>query len=218
MGSENFLLHILFYIFTGAAILATFVLLSRQSLLVAYMLLGIAFGPYGLKIIPNAHIIKETGDVGILFLLFLLGLHLNPRDLLLRLQKVSLVGLSSSLIMLILGFAVSRLFGFSNSESLIIGAALMFSSTMIGLKLLPLHFLHKQVGHLMVGILLLQDLLAIVVMLLLRAAGTPRTPWQDLGFVLISLPILLMVSFAFEYFVLRYLFRRFEKIHEYIFL
>jgi Kef-type K+ transport system membrane component KefB len=100
MGSENFLLHLLFYIFTGAAILATLVLFTRQSLLVAYMMLGVAFGPYGLKIVPNAHIIKETGDVGILFLLFLLGLHLDPRDLFSRLKAVSSVGLISSLAML----------------------------------------------------------------------------------------------------------------------
>ncbi len=218
MGSDNFLLHILFYIFTGAAILATFVLLTRQSLLVAYMILGVVFGPYGMKIVPNAHIIKETGDVGILFLLFLLGLHLDPRDLFLRLKKVSSVGLISSFIFLCLSYGICRLFGFTNAESWIIGSAMMFSSTMIGLKLLPLHFLHKQTGHLMVGILLLQDLLAIAVMLILHAAGTPDSTWQDVGFVIISLPTLLLISFAFEYFILRYLFKRYEKIYEYIFL
>lgn len=218
MGNENFLLQILFIIFSGAAILATFVLFTRQSLLVAYMLLGVVFGPYSLKIVPNAHIIKETGDVGILFLLFLLGLHLDPHDLFNRLKKVSWVGLSSSTIFFIIGYLIGYLFKFNNTESLIIGASMMFSSTMIGLKLLPVHFLHKQVGHVMVGILLLQDLLAIAVMLFLHAASQSTISWRDIAFVFISLPTLLLISFVVEYFILRYLFRRFEKIQEYIFL
>lgn len=218
MGSDNFLLQILFYIFTGAAILATLVLFTRQSLLVAYMLLGIAFGPYGFKIVPNAHIITETGDVGILFLLFLLGLHLDPRDLLRRLRKVLSIGLISSVIMLFIGYGIGRLFSFNQTESFIIGAAMMFSSTMIGLKLLPVHFLHKAVGELMVGILLLQDIIAIAVMLLLRAMSTPDSAWHDAAFVLLSLPALLLFSFSVEYYLLRYLFKRFEKIQEYLFL
>ncbi len=218
MGNENFVLQILFYIFSGAALLATFVLFTRQSLIVAYILLGILFGPYGLQIVPNEYIIRETGDIGILFLLFLLGLHLDPRDLLSRLKKISSIGLISSIIFFASGYFVSRLFAFSPVESLIIGAAMMFSSTLIGLKLLPSHFMKKQVGHLMIGILLLQDLIAIAVLLLIHAVSKADTAWQDIAFVFVSLPILLLVSFLVEHYVLRYLFRRFEKIHEYIFL
>ena len=63
----------IFLIFTGAAIMSTLALYTRQSLLVAYILLGILLGPWGLKWVDDSLIIQEISDVGIVFLLFLLA-------------------------------------------------------------------------------------------------------------------------------------------------
>lgn len=218
MPSDNILTFTLFLIFSGAAILATLVLMTRQSLLVAYMLLGVILGPWGLQVIAKPNLVKEIGEIGILFLLFLLGLHLNPRDLWVRLQKVMWIGFVSSAVFFILGFGVSLLFSFGVVESCVIGAAMMFSSTMIGLKLLPQSDLQKHVGHIMVGILLLQDLLAIIVMLFIHASETNRPIWQDLGYVIASFPALLIIAFVIEKYLLRKLIHRFEHVQEYVFL
>ena len=73
------------------------------------------------------------------------------------------VAIFSSAIFLGLGCAVARLFGFGVTDALITGAAMMFSSTIIGIKLLPTTVLHhRHIGELMIGLLLLQDLLAII--------------------------------------------------------
>ena len=71
---ESTFLFIMFTIFFGAAVLSTFALFSRQSLMIAYILLGILLGPWGLNIIPDATLVEEIGNVGVIFLLFLLGL------------------------------------------------------------------------------------------------------------------------------------------------
>ena len=163
---HDMLINVIFLVFTGAAVLSTLALFARQSLLVAYMFLGILIGPWGLGWVSALDNIRMIGDVGIIFLLFLLGLHLPPQKLVYMLRKISVVGLLSSAVFCIMGFVVSRLFGFDAVSSWVIGATMMFSSTIIGIKLLPTTVLHHQhTGEVMISVLLLQDLLAIVVMM-----------------------------------------------------
>lgn len=213
------LLIFLFLIFTGAAALSTLALYTRQSLLVAYMLVGTILGPWGLKWVMNASMIEEIGNIGIIFLLFLLGLHLQPQKLLHTLKKVSWLVLVSSVVSLIVVFGVAYVFGFNAIESLVIGAATMFSSTIIGLKLLPTTVLHHQhTGEMMIAVLLLQDLLAIFVLLVIHGSTFGPLSWKSGLFILLALPSLLLVAFVVERFVFRKLFRRFDRIHEYLFL
>ncbi|NOR39765.1 MAG: cation:proton antiporter, partial [Gammaproteobacteria bacterium] len=75
---DNSIIFSIFLIFTGAAVLAALALFARQSLLVAYILLGGIVGPWGLKLVNDPEIIQQIGHIGIIFLLFLLGLNLQP--------------------------------------------------------------------------------------------------------------------------------------------
>src|SRR6266404_5317435 len=160
--------HVMFLIFTGTALLSTMALFTRQSLLVAYIALGAILGPWGLGFINNDATIRQAGDIGIIFLLFLLGLHLQPQNLFHSLRKMSFITISSSVIFFMTGFALGYLFNFTYEESVVIGIATMFSSTIIGIKLLPTTILHHQhTGELVISILLLQDILAIAAMLII---------------------------------------------------
>jgi Kef-type K+ transport system membrane component KefB len=133
-------------------------------------------------------------------------------------QTTIVTGLSS-LLFAVLGAAVGWSLGFAWIESLIVGAALMFSSTIIGLKLLPTTVLHhKHTGEIIISVLLLQDLIAILVLLLLEARGSGKTPIAEIVRVLLSLPGLILFAWLFERYVLIKLIARFDKIHEYIFL
>ncbi|HEX2237998.1 MAG TPA: cation:proton antiporter, partial [Gammaproteobacteria bacterium] len=79
-----------------------------------------------------------------------------------------------------IGAALGWMFGFTWQESLTIGAALMFSSTIIGLRLLPTTVLHhRHTGEIIISILLLQDILAIMVLLGLQARGTAACRHRD---------------------------------------
>lgn len=213
------LIHVIFLIFTGTAILSTMALFTRQSLLVAYMALGAILGPWGLKLVTDSALIKQTGDIGIIFLLFLMGLHLQPQNLWHSLRKMSSITMASSLIFLSTGFVVSRFFGFDFNESLIIGIAMMFSSTIIGLKLLPTTILHHQhTGELVISILLLQDLIAIVVLMVIEGISETSFSLASIGWMISAFPILLLIAFLFERYVLSKLLMLFDKIHEYIFI
>lgn len=216
---DNSIVFSIFLIFTGAAVLSTFALFTRQSLLVAYIILGLLLGPWGLKLVSDAALVKQIGDIGIIFLLFLLGLHLHPQNLWSMLRKVTWVALLSSALFASLGMGVGLLFGFSLIESVIIGAAMMFSSTIIGLKLLPSTVLHHQhTGEVMISILLMQDLIAIVVLLSIHGMTLGGLTLTNLFVFIFSLPVLLSIAFVFQRYILMPLFNRFDRVREYIFL
>ena len=88
-------------------------------------------------------------------------------------RKATVVAIASSFIFALTGFIIGQVFGYNLVESIIIGCAMMFSSTIIGIKLLPTTALHhKHTGELVVGLLLLQDLVAIIVLLVLGGSGS----------------------------------------------
>lgn len=216
---DHTLVYSIFVIFTGTAIFSTLVLFTRQSLLVAYILLGILIGPWGFKLVNDTAVIAHIGEVGIVFLLFLLGLHLRPQDLWHMLRKVTLIAALSSFVFAGLGFSVSYAFGFNVLESTIIGAAMMFSSTIIGLKLLPTTVLHHQhTGEVMISILLMQDLIAILALLFINTITGYHSVGLSFLIASISLPGLLLFAYLMERYVLVKLLRRFDRIKEYVFL
>src|SRR3990167_3492685 len=176
----------LFIVFAGAAIVATLALLTRQSLIVAYMLLGLFLGPFGLRWINDAEVVRRIGETGIIFLLFLLGLDLSPQKLQHMFKKISMVGVVSSVVFFACGFLLSQLFGYTTVESAVIGSAMMFSSTIIGIKLLPASVLHHQhTGELMVSVLLFQDIVAIFILAVLHTSVMSQQLWKEILFLLI---------------------------------
>jgi len=208
-----------FLIFTGAAVLATAALYARQSMLVAYILLGMAMGPSALGLVTDVELLRDLSHVGIVFLLFLLGLNLHPQDLWHLFAKATFVTLGSSLLFALLGTSTALLFGYNLTDAIVIGAALMFSSTIIGLKLLPSTVLHHQhIGEIIISVLLLQDLIAILIMLILHSMAGASGGWQNATLITLTLPGLLVFAFAFSRFVLTRLLARFDTIQEYIFL
>ncbi|MGQ3891100.1 cation:proton antiporter [Legionella sp. CNM-4043-24] len=212
--------YTIFLIFAGAAVFSTIVLYTRQSLLVAYILLGAALGPWGLKLVSDISIVQQVGDVGIVFLLFLLGLHLQPQNLVHMLRKITWIAVISSLLFAIIAYAIGIWFGLSKTEACVLGASMMFSSTIIGLKLLPTTILHHQhTGEVMISVLLLQDIIAIIVLILINGAQSDGgLSVHDFLLVGIALPLLILFAFAFERYVLVKLLARFDRTQEYVFL
>ncbi|WP_177419447.1 cation:proton antiporter domain-containing protein [endosymbiont of Lamellibrachia barhami] len=209
----------LFLIFSGAAVLATAALLVRQALLISYIVLGALFGPWGLHLIGDPETVKEIAHIGIIFLLFLLGLDLQPKELLGMVRKTTLVTLFSALIFAFIGAVLAFLFGFDPIECLVIGGAVTFSSTIIGLKLLPTTVLHHQrTGEIMVSILLLQDLLAIAMLLMLQGGSSEMNRMLHMVLLLLALPLMVGGGWLVARYLLIPLIRRFSKIKEYIFL
>ena len=209
----------IFLIYVGAALLGTVALYTRQVLPVVYIILGAIIGPGGLKLIPELTQVENLASIGIIFLLFLLGIDLYPQKLLKIFQSVSTVTLISSVAFFSVGFIVALLFGFSAIEAVITGIATGFSSTIMGIKLLPTTALHhRHIGELVIGILLLQDLLAIFALVIIQGLGHNGEIGLRSFLPVFTLPIFVAIAFLMEYFVIRKLLSKFEQIREYLFL
>jgi CPA2 family monovalent cation:H+ antiporter-2 len=161
------LIHDLALILGVAGVFALVFQRIKQPLVLGYLLAGLLIGPYTVSTpmvldIPN---IKIWAEIGIIFLMFTLGLEFSFR-------KLGRVGLSAgftatfeAIFMIFLGYGVGRLQGWSFKDSLFLGAMLSISSTTIIIKALDeLNLKRRRFAELIFGILIVEDLLAILIL------------------------------------------------------
>ena len=210
----------MFLIFGGAALLATVALYLRQAMLVAYLAIGAILGPWGLGLVSDADLISDIAHIGIIFLLFLLGLNLSPQKLIVLLRETTLVTVFCTLIFGGLAGGIALAFSFSVVDSLIIGVCASFSSTIVGLKLLPTTVLHhRRIGEVIISVLLLQDLIAIVALMVIQGhGGSGEALIFEILKGILALPLLGLVAWAGHQFIIFKLFEKYGRIQEYIFL
>ena len=190
---------------------------ARQALIVSYIVLGAVLGPSLLGWVTDASLIRGVADIGIMFLLFLLGLNMHPQKLFRLLGSTTILTVASSLVFAAIGVAAGFALGYTLVESFIVGGGLMFSSTIVGLKLLPTTILHhRHTGEIMISILLLQDVIAIVLMLFLQAGGGERVLLANIGGLALALVGISVLAWLVERYVLVPLIARFDVIQEYI--
>lgn len=151
---------------TVTAIITLAVRKLRQPLVVGYILSGIIAGPYVLNIVSSQHELELFSKVGIVFLLFIVGLYLNPK-IIQEVGKVSLVtGLGQVLFTSLIGFALTLLLGIDHLAALYVAIALTFSSTIIILKLIAdKKDLQKLYAKIAIGFLLVQDIVATFILI-----------------------------------------------------
>jgi Kef-type K+ transport system membrane component KefB len=217
--TDHSIIFSIFLIFSGAAALATLALFARQSILLAYILVGILAGPWGLHLVTDLNLISQISEVGIIFLLFLLGMDLEPQDLARLFRQTTMVTLLSSALFFGAGFSVSLAFGLNAADSTIIGICMMFSSTIIGLKLLPTTALHHQhMGELLVSILLLQDIIAVLALAGIQGFAANEALLPGIGKLVLALAFVTALAFLVSKYLLHRLLARFDRIREFIFL
>ena len=200
--------------------LATFALYSRQPLLVAYIAIGCLLGPHGLSMVSDAKLLAEIAEFGIIFLLFLIGLDMQPSTLKTMLGKSLVTALGTSAAFFAVGFGLMLAFGYGLAEALVAGVAVTFSSTIMGVKLLPTTVLHhRHIGEMVVGLLLIQDMFAIIALVLVGGyGGSFEATLASLGAIVIAFPALAWAAYLAVRLVLLPLIARFDAFHEFIFL
>ncbi|NBX98514.1 sodium:proton exchanger [bacterium] len=144
--------------------------LLKQPLIIGHIVTGIIVGPSVLGIIGSAETIEVFSKIGITLLLFIIGLGLNPR-VIKEVGKVATIAGGLQIFFTILfGWAAAYILGFSKTESILLAIALSFSSTIIILKLLSDKKEQTRLyGKVTIGILLIQDIVATIVLLLLTS-------------------------------------------------
>jgi len=202
--------------FVVAAASATLLLYARQPLLIAYFIAGIILGPHTLEVLGDVNALTEIAHIGVVSLLFLIGLEMQPKSLVKTLRQSAGVFLLGALGIFLLTISAALMMDFSLLDAILIGVAAQFSSTIIGIKLLPTTILHhRHLGDLMVGILLLQDVLAIIVIVVL---DNQTTSSLELVAVILAAPLLILFAFGGVRYVIKPLIVRFEHYQEYLFL
>ena len=212
------MLETVLLIFLASALLACLAIVARQPLIVVYILLGCLLGPFGLQWITDSEILSDLGHIGIMFLLFLVGLDMPPQKIRSVFRQSIVTVVVSTLVFFLVGWIVGLLFGFSMLEAVITGIAVVFSSTIVGIKLLPKSVLHhRHIGEVVIGLLLLQDLLAIFALLYMRSFEQDLA-WYSWVTSFLGVPGLIAVA----YFGAKYLFwpvlRKFDVFTEFTFL
>ena len=144
--------------------------LIRQPLIIGYILTGLVVGPTMFNVVSNDQTINVFASIGIALLLFIIGLGLNPRIIKEVGKVASITGLVQIILTTLVGFAAGRAFGYTKTESIIVGLALAFSSTIIILKLLSDKKQQTRLyGKITIGVLLIQDIIAAGVLILVTA-------------------------------------------------
>ncbi|MBZ0166231.1 MAG: cation:proton antiporter, partial [Candidatus Omnitrophica bacterium] len=163
----------------------------KQPILIAYLLVGVAVGPHGLGILVNAEVISWLGNIGVLLLLFFLGMDM-PLPKLLTNWKISIVGTFFQILGSIVAvFLVGCWLDWPLSRVILLGFVISLSSTSIILRLLHhAKASDSQIGNDVIGISLTQDLAVVpmlIVLGLFRGEGTNLTlgSKQLLGTVLV---------------------------------
>ncbi|VAW54579.1 Inner membrane protein, KefB/KefC family [hydrothermal vent metagenome] len=205
-------------IFAGAAIFSTIFLYLKQPVILAYIAFGIIAGPLALGFIERPEHIEKLSHVGVILLLYLLGMNLKPDRLYQLFSKTAVVTLLTSVVFFVTVTLTALAFGFEVIESVIIGAALMFSSTIVSLKLIPTTALHhRHTGEMMISVLLMQDIIAIVLIVILTG-GQGESVGLTVLFLFMKLIVLSVVAFVIVKYVVNNLLLRFDTIQEYTFL
>jgi Kef-type K+ transport system membrane component KefB len=157
-------------VLTCAAVFSIIAKMLKQPTILAYIAVGVVINYLGVFELEKFEIFRLFSDLGIMLLLFLVGLEINYASLKM-VGKVSLVlGLGQVIFTSIGGFFISRAFGFAPIEAAYIGVALCFSSTIIIVKLLSdKKDLNSLYGKISIGFLLIQDIVAIMLLVMLTS-------------------------------------------------
>lgn len=151
-------------------IITGFIRFLNQPLIMGYIFSGIIAGPFVFNIINSTNTLTAFSQIGIALLLFFVGLNLNPK-VLKDVGKISLItGLGQVIFTTSIGFIISRLLGFTTMVSIYLSIALAFSSTIIIMKLLSdKKDLESLYGRISVGLLIVQDFIAIGLLLIISS-------------------------------------------------
>lgn len=186
-----------------ATAMAALMRVLRQPLIIGHILTGLLVGPLFLDLIHSAETISLMGKIGVAILLFTVGLHLSP-DIFRQFGRVSLItGLGQVAFTSIVGYAICIALGFSAVSSFYISVALAFSSTIIIMKLIAdkgdLEVLYAKIA---IGFLLVQDLIAVLLLLGVPLFATGSITLQSVvSFVLTGALLMGFVWLASRFFV-----------------
>ncbi len=199
------------------AILSYIFILIKQPIIIAYILTGIIIAQTNGYIVKNMDILQSLSHIGLPLLLFFAGIVLHPNRLIQLFKETLKITLSAMLTSLLIFFILSILIlKISYNDALFTAIALMFSSTILAIKLLPTITLHhKKMGSFCIAILIAEDIVAVLVLLFIN---TGKTDILSYLFLFLKGIVFTILLFTIEQFLLRKILRKVSKFTETLYI
>lgn len=194
MESGNLLFYF-FIIFASAKLLGEISVRLRMPPIVGEILAGMILGSYVLGIIDTHNEVLMTfAEIGVIFLMFYVGLEIRVKDLFAVGRTSVRVGVLGVIIPLLLGFGCMLSVGFEMVESLFVATAILATSVGISVKVLAdMGLIKHKVAYIVLGAAVLDDILALIVLALVR--GLARGRFETVEFALLVVESLIFVGF-----------------------
>jgi CPA2 family monovalent cation:H+ antiporter-2 len=171
----------------------------KQPLVLGYILAGVLVGPYldFLPTVSDSKSIEIWGEIGVIFLLFSLGLEFSFKKLVKVGGSASITAIVKVGFLILAGYGIGKLMGWSDMDSLFLGGILSISSTMITLKAFEeLGIKHKKFAGLVFGVLIVEDLVAILLLVLFSTlAVSQQSAANEMLFSILKLGFFLVLWF-----------------------
>lgn len=160
--------------------------------IVGYLLAGMAIGPFTPGFVGDVEDISQLAEIGVIFLMFGVGLHFSLKDLW-AVRQVAVPGAILQMVLAtLLGFGLTRLWGWSVGAGLVLGLAISIASTVVLLRgLMDNGLLNTNAGQVAVGWLVLEDLATVGLLVLLPVmfASNAGDPWLGAGSAILKAAI-----------------------------
>lgn len=171
----------------------------KQPLVLGYILAGVIVGPY-LDFFPSVSDSKSIniwGEIGVIFLLFSLGLEFSFKKLVKVGGSASITAIVKVLFLILAGYGLGKVLGWSDMDGLFLGGILSISSTMITIKAFEeLGIKHKKFAGLVFGVLIVEDLVAILLLVLFSTlAVSQQSAGSEMLFSILKLGFFLVLWF-----------------------
>jgi CPA2 family monovalent cation:H+ antiporter-2 len=197
MPHDDSLIVMLVAGFVMAFVFGMLAIRLKLSPLVGYLLAGVVVGPFTPGMVADSSLANQLAEIGVILLMFGVGLHFSPKDLL-KVRRVAVPGaLVQIAVATALGWGVGRLIGLGDLEAALMGFALSVASTVVLLRALEdRKAVRSDGGQIAVGWLIVEDLVMVVALVLLpllapdqSAALTPLAVGAKIGITLLKVGV-----------------------------
>jgi len=196
-ASHSDLTQIAVVILVAVALGLTLVRL-RQPPIIGYIMAGIVLGPTGLGFVPHTDSITLLAELGVLLLLFLIGMELSLRAFVLVLRPAVITAALQIITSLAVTFAFGYFAGWKPQVSILLGFAIAVSSTALVIKMLEdVGELRTELGRITIGVLIAQDLAIVPILLFAESLGAGQA--LDSGIIIktvLAIGILIAIIWA----------------------
>src|SRR3990172_8357803 len=174
----------LFIIFTSAKIMGEIFERLKQPALIGEILAGVILGPYLLNWIPHGEVYQVLAEIGVMILLFSVGLHIKVEDILKVGGRSALVATLGVIVPFILGYIYTIISQHNTIEAMFIGAAMVATSVGITARIFShLNLMDSEIARIILAAAVIDDILGMIVLAIVTGAGQGTLSYVNLGII-----------------------------------